>query len=169
MKHDSKNWTCFFEVYNTVLKTMANIDPASITSDADHALVLLQVRKVCTDIITSCINIIYKTDEEVVDKFCIDILADPHSVDCTIFLENFTKPANCEKLLSPGMNKIMSKIFDATCAVQVSYFKANLLGSQNQNNAYLCSQFIKLYATRLMVSYFNQMEKVADRAETEAL
>jgi len=155
LKHDASTWKLFFDVYDKVLKYMANLDPASVTSEADHALVLLQVRKVCTDIITSCINIIFKTDEEVVEKFSNDIRIDPHSVDCTIFLENFTKPANCEKLLSPEMNKKMIQIFDATCAVQVSYFKANLVGHQNQNNAYLCSQFIKLYATRLVVSYFN--------------
>ena len=85
LKHDASTWKLFFDVYDKVLKYMANLD----------------------------------------------IRIDPHSVDCTIFLENFTKPANCEKLLSPEMNKKMIQIFDATCAVQVSYFKANLVGHQN--------------------------------------
>jgi len=96
------------------------------------------VKKVCTDIISSCINIIFKTDKEVVEKFSNDISVDPHSVDCTIFLENFTKPANCEKLLSTEMNAYMIRIFDSACEVQVNYFRANLAGNKNLNNSYLC-------------------------------
>lgn len=47
----------------------------------------------------SSINILYKSMQDIVEKFIVELNSNPDGINCSVFFDYFSQLENCEKLL----------------------------------------------------------------------
>jgi hypothetical protein len=64
----------------------------------------------------SSINILYKDNQDIATNFLNELKDNSKGINCGIFFDFFSKPENCEKLLSNEI-KGAEEIFIGTCQI----------------------------------------------------
>jgi len=71
----------FFVLYNSVLRNKV-YEKAESPID-------IEIQRVCIEIMKSSINILYKSNQEIVEKFLIELRDNPLGINCNIFFDYF--------------------------------------------------------------------------------
>lgn len=130
-------------MYENFLKPMAAFKHEGTLESP--LLVTLQIKKVCLEIMASCFNIIYKGDQDIIEKFASEISQDGGTGKAAHFhLQYFVRAANCKKLLQTDkMEHIVASLFK----VQVAYFQNDLEALYpSVESEFLCSQLLKQFS-----------------------
>ena len=92
MKEHQDDYKNFFKLYNSVLRK-------KVYEKAD-TLIEQEIQSVCIEIMASSINILYKDNQDIATNFLNELKDNSQGINCGIFFDFFSKPENCEKLLS---------------------------------------------------------------------
>ena len=123
------------------------------------------ISQVCTEIMASSINILYKSTDEILKHFHKELRSPTSSVNCEIFFEYFAMPINCDKLFTGSFDsKVMNvEIFKLTSQLQKAFTLRMLLsGAQAESTSgkqeLAASKFMRQYAQRALMSYVDLLK-----------
>jgi hypothetical protein len=91
MRDYQTEYESFFGLYNSVLRSKVYEKPITPVEQ--------EIQRVCIDIMASSINILYKSKQEIVEKFLNELIENPDGINSRIFFDYFSLAENCEKLL----------------------------------------------------------------------
>ena len=108
MRDNQDQYKRFFELYNSVLRNKVYEKATS--------LVEIEIQRVCIEIMSSSINILYANNQDIAQKFLSELKENSSGINCNIFFDYFSQVENFQKLLSNEINGIVD-IFELTCQI----------------------------------------------------
>lgn len=95
MRDHLTDYENFFTLYNSVLRNKVYEQPKNQTDR--------EMQNVCIEIMANSINILYKSPQEIADKFLHELKQNAVGINCSIFFDYFSQEENCDKLVQKGI------------------------------------------------------------------
>jgi len=82
MRENQNKYKLFFELYNNVLRKKVYETPVTQID--------FEIKRVCIEIMSSSINILYQNNQEIADKFMSELKENSRGINCNIFFDYFS-------------------------------------------------------------------------------